>query len=506
MRIPYQFNKIGAGGHLTVDGPVYGSRGVFTFLRNGSCNQSAMTMRSRFIVSSRVSRMEVYNGGSALNTTVNYGGSVFVRDGGHAENTVVNSNGYLHVSPGGTASMTDVNDYGYIYVSGGLADGVEVHSNARVFVHSGGIVRRANVSVGGSLYGQGVSVSFESCVVSSNGRFDIGNSSGVRAIHTTICAFASMYCYNSCAVEHTTVMSGAYLYVSSGANCTDAVVAAGGIINHHVWGNDELTKVTGTNQYGTFWTSNGTAHGYVLVLNQQHLYHYASAISTVLSSGGTQFVSFGAVSEWPQISGNGRMYLYSSGKAYDAVIHSNGYLYADFHGTAVRAMVSSAGYLYVSNYGRAVNVEVEAGGCMYVSNGGAATSTVLAGTQYVSNAGSVFHTTVNSGGIMYIRYNCAGSGATIENGGSLHVSQNCSYADIVVSSRGWLGVYETCEIASVTVEAGGSFLLSRYCNATSVSVASGGSFHVYSGASAYAVSSAIGAIVTVETGGYIQYL
>lgn len=94
MLIPYQYNKMAAG--ATVIDPnraIYGTRGVFTFLRNGSCNQSCMTMQGRYLVSSNVSRMEVFSDGAAIRTTVNYGASIFVREGGAISSTVVNSNG-----------------------------------------------------------------------------------------------------------------------------------------------------------------------------------------------------------------------------------------------------------------------------------------------------------------------------------------------------------------------------------------------------------------------------
>ena len=65
MIIPYQYNKMAAG--ATVSDPnraIAGSRGVFTYLRNGSCNQSGMVMQNRFLASSKISRMEVYSDGS----------------------------------------------------------------------------------------------------------------------------------------------------------------------------------------------------------------------------------------------------------------------------------------------------------------------------------------------------------------------------------------------------------------------------------------------------------
>ena len=68
MLIPYQYNRMAAGA-MVIDSnrAIYGTRGVFTFLRNGSCNQSAMTMSNRYLVSSAVSRMEVSSAGLALN-------------------------------------------------------------------------------------------------------------------------------------------------------------------------------------------------------------------------------------------------------------------------------------------------------------------------------------------------------------------------------------------------------------------------------------------------------
>ena len=300
MLIPYQYNKMAAG--ATVVDPnraKYGERGVFTFLRNGSCNQSCMTMQGRYLISSNVSRMEVFSDGAAIRTTVNYGASIFVREGGAISSTVVNSNGNVQVSSGGFAKDTELNYNGYLYVSpGASANGGNVHSYGRVYAYSDTEITGFHVSYGGGLYGQGTSMTFNSTVVSSGADFNAGQSSGVRVQHTTVTSNASFWCYNGMNVTNTTVMPGAYLGVSSGAKCFDATVASGGRIAHGVWGHDSDTIVTGTNQFGSFYTSNGTACNYVLAGGQdQQLYYYANAISTVMSSGGSQFVSFGAMAQ-----------------------------------------------------------------------------------------------------------------------------------------------------------------------------------------------------------------
>ena len=93
MIIPYQYNKMAAGG-ITEDQETHartGVRGVFTFLANGRCNQSAMTMYRRFLDYRNVSRMEVSSGGLALNTTLGYYGTALIRSGGTMSGITVNS-------------------------------------------------------------------------------------------------------------------------------------------------------------------------------------------------------------------------------------------------------------------------------------------------------------------------------------------------------------------------------------------------------------------------------
>lgn len=198
MIIPYQYNKMAAG--ATVNDPnqaVFGTRGVFTFLRNGSCNQSGMVMEGRYLVSSAISRMEVSSAGTAIRTTVNYGASVNVKHGGVVSSTTVNSNGVLAVSSGGTALETILNSQGYCSVSpGGWGSGMNIHSRGYVYVCSNASVCNAHVSYGGGLYGQGTSATFESIVVSSGADFNAGQSVGVEVQHTTITQNASFWCYS----------------------------------------------------------------------------------------------------------------------------------------------------------------------------------------------------------------------------------------------------------------------------------------------------------------------
>ena len=153
MIIPYQYNKMGAGAAvIDPNRAVAGSRGVFTYLRNGSCNQSGMVMQRRFLASSKISRMEAYSAGTALYTTVHHGAGVTVHNGGVVSSTVVNSYASVLVNSGGTALDTELNSSGCLYVnSGGYARGGNIHSRGYVYVSATGTAAGFHVSYGGGL-------------------------------------------------------------------------------------------------------------------------------------------------------------------------------------------------------------------------------------------------------------------------------------------------------------------------------------------------------------------
>ena len=565
MLIPYQYNKM-ATGAVVIDPnrASYGIRGVFTFLQNGSCNQSGMTMPERYLISGNVSRMEIFSGGTALQTTVNYGAGVFVQSGGVLSSTVVNSNGNIQVSSGGTAVDTELNYSGQLHVSnGGAAQGGHIHSGGRVYASADALVGGFHLSTGAGLYGKGANVTFDRTVISIGADFSAGQFSEVNVLHTTITPNASFWCHSGMNVTHTTVMSNAMLHLSSGAKCFDVILEAGGKISHGVWGHDSETEVTGSNQYGSFYTRNGTACNYVLASGQnQQLFYYASALSTLISSGGTQFVSFGAVAQYNTILSQGRQIIFSGGMALDTVISSGGNQFADFFGTAIRTTVGSYAWLYVTNFGRAISTTIEQGGSGYCSYGGQMTSTLVSGWQMFSNGGGGTHVTVaNTGAVCYLRYACYGSDFNVADGGTLGMSQNCEITGVNVSNGGCLELYSMCLVANLStgscsinaggyctltsvllggtlevsnycslsdlqinsggvvlmqssqcramnvhISKGGSFYLSSYNFATNVTVDSGGLLFVASGASALAVTSSAGANITLETGGFIEYV
>jgi hypothetical protein len=72
MQIPYKFNPLGNAPNGGQVWPIAGERGVFVYLHDDECNQSGITVWSRFLQSNNTNRMEVYSGGTAFRTTATY--------------------------------------------------------------------------------------------------------------------------------------------------------------------------------------------------------------------------------------------------------------------------------------------------------------------------------------------------------------------------------------------------------------------------------------------------
>lgn len=205
MIIPYQYNKMAAGG-ITEDQETHartGVRGVFTFLANGRCNQSAMTMYRRFLDYRNVSRMEVSSGGLALNTTLGYYGTALIRSGGTMSGITVNSNASLHVSSGGTALDADVNEGASAYISqGGSAIGGNVNMSGKLYVSGDTVLDGFHIVSGGHISGMGSGAIFRNIVISSGAVFSPGQYAGVSVSYITVTQNASFQCGSMVTVSH----------------------------------------------------------------------------------------------------------------------------------------------------------------------------------------------------------------------------------------------------------------------------------------------------------------
>ena len=203
---------------------------------------------------------------------------------------------------------------------------------------------------------------------------------------------------------------------------------------------------------------------------------------------GANVVSAAPVMTGAVVTSGQTLYVYSCGVANSTVV-SGGIMYVSGGGTATGALIHSGGTANV--YGALANASaVETGTYITVYSGGTASDTaMLFGQLLVSSGGfanSVFlsGTAPASRGILNLR-----------DGGS---------ANNVTAARGE-NVYANGSVTDLTINGNGAVAYLRPpCVASDVSVVSG-TLIVSSGASALAVTSNAGTVVTVVSGGYIEY-
>ena len=94
----------------------------------------------------------VHSGTTATDTKLSGYGNLDVYEGGLAINTVLNSAGYLNVSSGGLASATIVNNDGGLYAYGGTASDTTVKKDGNLYVYEDGAAEDVTVEEGGYLY------------------------------------------------------------------------------------------------------------------------------------------------------------------------------------------------------------------------------------------------------------------------------------------------------------------------------------------------------------------
>jgi len=486
------------------------------------------------------SYMIVSEGGTAQNTTVNSYGSMNIYSSGVAQNTIVN-NGVLNIYSSGVADNTTLNGHGGIEVSpGGTATGATVNPGTILYINSGGTALNIAENGGEVLeygsasfvpnifsdvvlnYGMSATVhsgttafrttvnshggmnviggSADSTTITSDGYVTVGNGGLVN--HTTIGSGASMYLYTSSGWEeqgigattasNTTVLGNGVLYLSSGA-VADGINVAGS---------------------GRVWVSSGAMATGIVAESGAGVY-FPIALDTVVTgtSGGTAFaLSDGKISDLKIDSGNGFGVL-SGATATNPVVQSGGSLFVYDYGSAV-GIIEDGGYVVVSASGSATFTPHEFSGAVLkqyesatVHSGTTATdTTVSCCVLHVYSSGVVNGATV-SGGVDSYGWVSAGrvilssgaiasgvitadglgrvqiaNGATVtdgtklvENGGGYELGEGVevTFSPNSFSNRTLMGL--------VTVHAG--------TTATDISiVSSGGAFHLYEGGSAYNIA------------------
>ena len=285
------------------------------------------------------SEITVHSGTTAVETTVNASGTLYVYNGGVANSVNASGNNWnaiVNVYKGGSASDVKISKLAYLQVyDGARASNVSVGSGT-VYVYKGGAVggltagrfAKINVSSGGSAleikenggavwYDTEAQVSFVANTFSGAvaSYSEITVHSGTTAVETTVNASGTLYVYN------------------------------GGVANN-------------VNASGNNW----------------------NAIVNVYKGGSASDVN---------ISRLARLYVLG-GAASNFVVGSNGQAIVSSGGWAVGGSVTSDGALYVSGGGVAADLVVSKGGCAYVGSNGWLTGKLeLSGIVYAYSGGLV---------------------------------------------------------------------------------------------------------------------
>ena len=423
--------------------------------------------------------MNVMNGGTANNTTVNSGGALRVYSDGTANSTTVNSKGYLYVSSGGTANDTTIKYGGRMCVSsGGTANVVTYNGNLfyenmdyeyGICVSSGGTVNSATFK--GKMYISGGMAN--NTTVNSKGYLYV--SSGGVANFTTVSgfdgegvtSFGYMDVYNGATANMTTVIVG-FLTISFGGTANDTIINSRGYL--HI-------------------SSGGTANG------------------TVVNSRGGFSIQSGGTANSTTVNGGG-FYVDSGGTANSTTVNGGGHMSVSSGGTANRTTVDSFGYLYVSSGGTAANIIwTPCVGEVCVADGAVATfvsqySGVYygSGNQLLAQAVYMDNTMINHWGEMYLMSNGTANNTTVSCG-CMHVFRGGTANSIFINSDGCVFVSSGGTANSVFVNSGGSTCIFNGGIANSTTIYSEGSMFVNSGGTANDASINVGGSLDIASGG-----
>ena len=393
------YSLVEDGGYVDVNTNGTATFGIHTFT---GAVQSATVHKGTTASNVTVSkRLDVFSGGTALNTSATGSGAfIIVNNGGKANYTsLTGTSSYLTLSSGASASHA-----------------VLYNSKARLNVSSGGSVNEIIVFSGATatIFGSAFDATIHS------GYLEV--SSGATATSATaLDAGAYIVVYSGGRANYTSISNAtAAATIYSSGTATDTTVIAGSltILNS---GNAELTTVINgfMNLNGGFATSTVVKNTGTMNVNANGI-----ATSTTVSSGGTLFVnSYGSATS-NSVSKGGSMAILSAGSVRYTSVFSGGEFSVSRGGFASTTVVSDGGKFTVSSGGRATYSLVRDGGSMTVMNGGSASDINLDGSLFV-------HGVADSAQV-----NGAGAAMTVFNGGSAVNAVVGNGAALTVSSGG----------------------------------------------------------------------
>lgn len=464
------------------------SGGTVTVLSGGYAQDVTVENGGLYLVSS---------GGTAHKSLLKSGGTQIVRAGEMAASVTVMEGGVLHVSSGGYARNPVVSSGGFAYawanalidnakVSGTLevnanaaANSVSVLDGGKLAVLTGGYAYEAKISSGGTLdIASGGRANFTKIYESGTVMVSAGASCNNAEINggTVTLAGAVVPDDPEGAIipggfaSKTTVNSGGYLYVSSGATATK-IKENGGYV--YVADGADVTFIP------------NTISGLVLSNASATVHAGTTATDTTVDSGGKLFVSSGGTAQ--EIVENGGYVDIADGA--DVSFASN-----TFSGLALSRTSAT-----IHSGTTANSTTVNNGGNIRVSSGGFASNTTVNsnGRLFVSAGGMVNNTTINSSGIVNVFHLGSMNDTTINSGGSLVVSGNGEANRVFINSAGEFTVKGIAN--DIAVNSGGMLRISDGGIATEIKE-NGGNVYVEQGRTVSFASNSFSGLILSKNG------
>ena len=416
-------------------------------------------------------RIEVYESGRAIETTLN-GGLLTIETGGTADSTTINSGGSMTISSGGTINSTTINSGGRVTFYGKVdmvANNTIVNSGGSFFVNYGVIA--SNIVENGGY----VSVSNRSDATFASNTFSgiiLSNAaatvhSGTTAVKTLIDSSGRLYVYDGGIANDTTLNIGGKLIISSGGTATNIIASSGTWLRLTVASD---TYIQGTSNGSAFEMKDAFLSGYAVKFGRIEVCSDGTAENTLVNGDGELYVSSGGTATdiiWTPCVGH--VFVDDGGMATFASQYSGVYYGSDNQllsheavmdsksldgdcemnvmsgGITTETTVNSGGYLYVSGGGVTNSTTVNSDGWLYVSNGGTANSTMVnGGGLFVSFGGKIDHTSISNGmvslssgtasnteitqGVLYVGKGGIANNTIVRSGGRLLVSSGGTLA------------------------------------------------------------------------------
>ena len=430
----------------------------------------------------------IYNGGSALSTTIERGKALQLHSGGTALDTAIIS-GSMIVNNAGSATRTTVYTKGFITISSsGTVTDTTVFGSANL--NSGGFAKNTTVTGNSAVFN--IHGSAVNTLLSDGAKAVVNKDASAR--YATISSGGTMTVLEKGNAANVSICFGGELVVSAGASASYVYNPWGGTLTP-----SEGAYVSALTKYGIY-LGNQTS-GIIETAQYKNSHTVTSGQSMIVISNGTAAstkVKEGAV-----------MLVSSGGRATGTTVGSNGSMTVNSSARISATTVEEAGSLVISNGGLAYDTELKSGAKMTISSGGSGCMTAI-------TKGATLH--VSSGGYAQIVFNPWGGEYTSESGAivdeqkthRIYVGNEDGVTERFDSSNDYtiscglsMMIYEHGTAMGTTIEENAKMVIFDQGFAANADLKNGAVLSIENGGTAVNLQTESGANLTVSAGGML---